>query len=64
MRMRLEMERLSVGEDKDSQSMARMAGINEELERLRAEQAGQEEKWQKERALVVKAYGKRPRAMR
>ena len=44
------MERLSVGEDKDSQSVARMEGINEELERLRVEQAEQEGKWQKERA--------------
>ncbi|CAK9062941.1 unnamed protein product [Durusdinium trenchii] len=50
--LQLEMERLSVGEDKDSQSVARMEGINEELDKLRAAQSEQEEKWQKEREVI------------
>lgn len=50
--LQLEMERLSVGDDKDSQSLARMDTINEELDRLRAQQSEQEEKWQKEREAI------------
>ncbi|CAJ1362912.1 unnamed protein product [Effrenium voratum] len=50
--LQLEMERLSVGVDKDSQSLARLESINDELETLKAQQSEMEEKWQKEREQI------------
>ncbi|CAE7761488.1 clpB1, partial [Symbiodinium pilosum] len=50
--LQLEMERLSVGDDKDSQSVARLNDIEEELSRLRSEQGEREEKWKEERESI------------
>ncbi|OLQ14715.1 Chaperone protein ClpB [Symbiodinium microadriaticum] len=50
--LQLEMERLSVGDDKDSQSVARANEIEEELQRLRSEQSEREDKWQQERESI------------
>eukprot|EP00931_Biecheleriopsis_adriatica_P004604 TRINITY_DN106247_c0_g1_i1.p1 TRINITY_DN106247_c0_g1~~TRINITY_DN106247_c0_g1_i1.p1 ORF type:complete len:985 (-),score=255.33 TRINITY_DN106247_c0_g1_i1:153-3026(-) len=47
--LQLEMERLSVGTDSDSQSVSRLASLDQELEALKKDQTVEEEKWLKER---------------
>lgn len=50
--LQLEMERLSLGSDRDSQSLQRLESIDGELERLKAQQSEAEAKWQKGREVL------------
>lgn len=52
--LQLEMERLSVGNDTDSQSVQRLQTIDAELETLKASQTEADEKWRKEREKMNK----------
>jgi len=51
--LQLEMERLSVRNDTDAQSMQRLGSIDEELDRLKVEQASAEDKWRGEREAMT-----------
>lgn len=50
--LQMEMERLSVGSDTDSQSLSRLEALDKELEVLKKEQAESEAKWLKERESI------------
>lgn len=59
--LQLEMERLSIGEEKDGQSQQRLVDLEQELEALKSEQATSEAKWTKEREALTAVQDLRQR---
>jgi len=55
--LQLEMERLSIGDDKDAQSVQRLESIDDELKQLKDEQAEAQAKWVKEREAMSALQG-------
>lgn len=55
--LQLEMERLSIGDDKDPQSLQRLESIDSELDQLKNEQAEAQAKWIKEREAMSALQG-------